>query len=405
MTSELGRRVGFTLGALLVFRIGSYIPLPGIDLDVWAQVFRSNNSLLGTIDLSSGGAVGRLSIFSLGITPYVSAAVAIQVFGLFFRRFRLLRNSGHHGRKRIEAYTRALTLVLALLQGYGIASALSGVSDLVANPGTLFTLAVTLTLAASAMFLIWLAEQIALRGIGNGIALFLCAGIVISLPQAIVEAFELQRRGLTTDNQIAGVALVAVLLVAFAVFVERAQRQIPVAYGLREDSRVTSYLALKLNSAGVVPALLASLVLTLPLILWTIFGFDPSSGENLRLALQHGQPLYMVCFAVLVFLCVYLYAALVLDPEQAAENLQRYGGAIPQVEPGEPTAAHIDGVMSRVTLIGAVYFVLICLIPELLLYRFDLPFYVGGTSLLILVCTVVDIEKQVRACQAHQTGG
>lgn len=394
MSRELLRRIGFTLGALLVFRIGTYIPLPGMDLDVWREIFRSGGGILDIFNATSGGAVGRIAIFALGITPYVTAAIILQLVSFFVRRLRTLRDSGDRGRYRIESHTRALTLLLGLLQGYGIALGLEGINGLVAEPGVLFELTIALTLAGGTMVLTWLAGQITLRGIGNGVALFLSAGIVMELPRAIGGAFELQRRGMISANQIMGMAILAILLVAFAALVEGARRNVPVAFGARGGAG-TAFLSFKLNSAGVVPALLASWLLTVPLALWSIF--DPVSWDRVRHALAQGEILYMICYALLIFLCVYLYTALVLDPTKAAGNLQRYGGAIPQIEPGEPTAEHLDSVLSRITVAGAVYFVVICLIPELLLYRANMPFYLGGTSLLILVCTVLDIEKQARS--------
>jgi preprotein translocase subunit SecY len=400
VTPELGRRIGFTLGALLVFRIGTYIPLPGIDLDVWMRIFRSSRGgALDIVNAASGGVVARLAIFALGITPYVSAAIILQLASFFIRRLRALRDSDR-GRQKFEASTRILTLLLALLQGYGIAHGLEGINGLVAEPGPLFQFTIALTLAGGAMFLTWLAGQITLRGFGNGVALFLCAGIVMELPQAIYGAFELHRRGVISANQIMGMTILAVLLVVVAAFVEGARRKVPVTFGGRE-ARADAYLSFRLNSAGIIPALLATWLLTIPLVLWAVF--DPSGSVQVRHLLEQGQTLHMICYAFLVFLGVYIYTALVLDPTGAAEKLKRYGGTIPQIEPGEPTAAHLDSVLSSITLMGAVYFVVICLIPELLLYRAELPFYLGGTSLLILVCTVLDMEKQARSYASMTT--
>jgi preprotein translocase subunit SecY len=400
VSPELGRRIAFTLGALLVFRIGTYIPLPGIDLNVWMQIFHSSRgSALDIVNAASGGAVARLAIFALGITPYVSAAIILQLASFFVRGLRTLRDSDH-GRQKFEAYTRALTLLLALFQGFGIARALEGIHGLVAEPGPLFQFTIALTLAGGAMFLTWLAGQITLRGFGNGVALFLCAGIVMELPQAIYGAFELHRQGVVSANQVLGMAILAVLLVAVAALVEGARRKVPVTFGGREG-RADAYLSFKLNGAGIIPALLATWLLTIPLVLWTYF--DPDGSEQVRRLLQQGQTLHMICTAVLIFFCVYIYTALVLDPTGAADKLNRYGGTIPQIEPGEPTAEHLDSVLSRITLMGAVYFVVICLIPELLLYRAELPFYLGGTSLLILVCTVLDMEKQARSFASMTT--
>jgi preprotein translocase subunit SecY len=404
VNAELGRRVAFTLGALLVYRMGTYIPLPGIEPAVWGQLFRSGGRLLQSLDAAGGGAIGRLSIFALGITPYLSAAVVIQVIGLFFRGYRRLLNTGEQGRRRIQTYTRAFTVVIALLQSYGIAYALIGISGLVMWPGTLFVVGVTLTLTASSLFLVWLADRITERGLGNGIALFLCVSIVASLPHVVAYAFEVLRQGVMTERGLAGVVVLAIALVAVAVLMERAQRRLRVTYRLPTGGETPSFLVFKLNGAGLVPSLLATWVIAIPPIL-ALFGSDRVWWENLRLALQQGQPLYMLCFAPLVFFFVYLYTAFVVDPNEAADKLQRYGGSIPDIAPGEATAEHIDNVISRVTVIGAIYFVAICLIPEVLLYRFDLPFYLGGPSLLILVCTVIDIQKQARVFASVPAGG
>jgi preprotein translocase subunit SecY len=396
MSSEFWRRVAFTLGALLVFRIGTYIPLPGIDADAWAQILRGRGGILGAFDLSAGGAVARLAVFALGITPYVTAAILFQFVGFFFRRFRLLRDAGEAGRRRIDRYTIVITLLMAALQSYGIASALESIDGLVANPGWLFRVSIVLTLTGGTIFLVFLADQITARGIGNGIALMLCADIVTQLPQSMLMTFRYHEVGLITDNGMMGLAAAAVFFVAVVALIEGARREVPVVFSLREDSRYTSRLPFKLNGAGLVPAFIASWLFgVLPVIL-TYFGVDSSAPRGARW-FDPGQPLYLLGYAAAIFFCVYLYSAFVLDPEQAAEKLKRHGGAIPQVEAGEATADHLDGVVSRVTLVGAIYLVLICLIAELLLYRFDLPFYLGGTSLLILVCTVIDIEKQARA--------
>jgi preprotein translocase subunit SecY len=401
MNSELGRRVAFTLGALLVFRIGTYIPLPGIDLDVWTQIFRGRGGgVLGAFDMASGGAVGRLAVFALGITPYVSAAVILQFVGFFVGRLRALRGAGEAGRRKIDRYTLVLTLLLAGFQSYGIATGLEAISNLVANPGWPFRISLIVTLTGGTMFLIWLADQITTRGIGNGIALILCAGIVTQLPQTIFGTMELTRQGVLSSKALALLAILLVALTGVVALIEQARRREPVAFGAG-----TSYLSFKLNGAGVVPSLVVSWILGLLLALAAyVSPPDPLAG-----AAPHwfdpGQPLFLLGYAVAIFFCVYFYTALVLDPSDAAEKLQRYGGAIPQVAPGEATAEHLDGVLSRITLIGAVYFVVICLTPELLLYRLDVPLYLGGTSLLVLVCTVLDIEKQARGYQAHPVGG
>ena len=401
MTSELGRRVAITLGALLVFRIGTYIPLPGVDLGVWARIFHGARSggILGALDISSGGAIARLAIFALGITPYVSAAIIVQVTSFFIGGLRRLREAGDAGQRRLHRYTIVLTVLLVVFQSYNIAVALEGIDGLVANPGWPFRLAIVVTLTLSTTFLVWLADQITARGIGNGIALILSVGILTQLTPTIATAMELGQQGVLSTNVLAILAILLVALTGIVVLVEKARRHEPIAF--RAGS---SQLSFKLNCAGVIPSVVASLMLALLLVLATVAGIDPLTPTGSRW-FDPGQPLFLLGFAIAIFVCVYLYTALVLDPSGAAEKLQRYGGSIPQVLPGEATADHLDGILSRMTLIGAVYLVLICLIPELLLYRLNVPLYLGGTSLLVLVCTVIDIEKQVRSYQAHQAGG
>jgi preprotein translocase subunit SecY len=296
-----------------------------------------------------------------------------------------------------------LTLVLAALQSYGIASALESIGGLVANPGWLFRISIVVTLTGGTIVLVFLADQITARGIGNGIALILCAGIVTQLPQTLLVALRYREAGLITENGLMGLAAAVVFFVAVVVLIERSRREVPVSFSLSQDRRYTSRLSFKLNGAGLVPAIVTPWLLGMLLLVLTYFDVDSSALRGLRW-FDPGQPLYLVGYALAIVFCVYLYGAFVLDPEQAAEKLKRHGAAIPQVEPGEPTAAYLDNVVSRVTLIGAIYLVLICLIRELLLYRFDLPFYLGGTSLLILVCTVIDVEEQARAMRA-QVGG
>ncbi len=401
MNPELGRRVVFTLGALLVYRIGTHIPLPGIDATVWSGLFRDQGGgILGMLNVSSGGAVARLAVFALGITPYVSAAILLQFASLVFGRLRALRSTGEAGRRRLDWYVRALALVLALAQGYGVARALQQVTGLVPEPGPLFVASVALTLAGGAMVVTWLADQITLRGIGNGVALLLCVGVIVELPQALVGAIELGRQGVLPGQVLAGIALLAVALVAAASFMEKARRKEPVGFGAG-----TAHLSFKLNGAGIIPVMIATWVVA---ILATLIGYlsqqDPIAWIGWRELFNPGRPAFMLATAAVMFICVFLYTAFVLDPSEAAENLKKYGGAIPQVEPGEATAEHLDRLLSRVTLIGAAYLVAVCLIPELLISWAQVPFYLGGTSLLVLVCTALDVEAQTRKL-AHITGG
>jgi len=400
VTSELARRIAITLGALLIFRIGSFIPLPGVDPGVWQQLFNSSaGGVLGAANTLSGGALARLSIFSLAIVPYVSAAILFQFVIFMTPRLRELRNAGEGGRRRIDRLTLVLTLLVAAIQSYGISSALLDVNGLVAEPGSAFMLTTMATLTAGVLFVVWLCTQITERGIGNGIALIITAGIVTKLPADIFGALELAQRGVFTTNQLAAFALLAVALVAFVVLFEKARRRELVTF-TTPGRASAAYLSFKLNGAGIIPPIIAGWVLV---ALALVAGFIGADG--IFRMLTPGNPVYLVAYVLVMFLGVFFYTAFVVDPGDAAEKLHRLGGTIPQVAPGEPTAEHLDGVLSRVTLIGALYFVVICLIPELLILWGQVPFYLGGASLLVLVCTVLDVEGQVRQFARDRVGG
>jgi preprotein translocase subunit SecY len=393
MNSELARRIAFTLGALLVFRIGSHIPLPGIDPGIWAQFYpATSGGVLGMAGTFSGGAIARLSIFSLSVVPYVSAAILMQLAILLVPALRAVRDAGESGRQRIDRYTLIVTALVAAIQSYGIAGGLQRVTHLVPEPGSLFTATTVLTLVAGALVVVFLCHQITARGIGNGIALMLCIGVVTSLPANVLGMLELGRQGHVSMGFIAGLALLALALTAVAVRFEQARRHEPVAFAGRAGAPAASaFLSFKLNGAGVIPTVLAAWVLLVPLLIARFFG-----AEEFVRPFTPGQPLYLISYAVVILFSVYLYTAFVVDPAEAAEKLQRLGGVIAGVQPGEPTAEHLDRVLSRLTLIGAVYFVTVCLIPELLISWAQVPFYLGGTSLLVLICTVLDVEKQAR---------
>jgi len=409
MSSELGRRVAFTLGALLIYRIGAYIPLPGIDPTAWDYLFRSQQGgILGALNASSG-AIGRFAIFALGITPYVSAAIILQLASLVFARLRAQRRRGEAGRLTVERYTLILTMFIALFQAWGLALAIESLPNTVVDPGWPFRTVAVLTMAGGTVFLVWLCGQITLRGIGNGIALIFCADVVVELPQTIAGTLELGRQGLLSSNLIMGTAILAVALVGVATFMEKARRNVPVAFSGRTGAGNESSLSFKLNGAGWMPALIASWLLLVPALavvyLADTYGRqDPFWWNGVRQAFNPGQPAFIICYAIIIVCCVFLYTAFVLDPAEAAAKLASLGGVIPGVPPGEATADHLDRVLSRVTLIGALYVVAVCLIPELLISRTQVPFYLGGASLLILVCTVLDVEKQARAI-AHLEGG
>jgi preprotein translocase subunit SecY len=406
VSSELARRIAFTLGALLLFRIGTYIPVPGINAAVWAQIMSAQGGgILGVFNASSGGAVARLSILALGILPYVSAAVILQLVAYFSARLRRLQSSGESGRRRLETTTRIFTFLMALLQSAGIASALTDIDNLVAVPGPLFLVSVTLTMTGGTMFLIWLSGQITLRGLGNGVAVLLCSGVIFELMRAGAIAYELNLRGLVSGGLIGGLVGLTVMLVFVVALMEKARRRELVTF-TAGPARGESYLSLKLNGAGTVPALVASWIMALPLI---PAGFadpsDPSVWTDVAQTLSPGRPLYFVCYGIAVFVLVYLYTSFVLDPDELAERLKRTGGVIPQVEPGEATAVHLDAVLSRTTLIGASYFAALCLMLAFVQAWVKVPFFLAGTSLLILVCTVLDLESQVRNLAKTSLGG
>jgi len=395
MTEELPRRIAITVGALLLYRLGTYIPLPGVDPVVWEQIFRSQaGGILGSLNVMAGGGIHRLAIFALNVVPYVTAAILLQLATMVSHRLRALAREGERGRAVIERRTRILALVLALLQSYGIARGLEGVNGVVTHPGSSFIVSTVITLSGGMLFLVWLNSQITLHGIGNGIALLLVVGIVAELPATIAGALELGRMGLVTGNGLAALALTMIVAIALVVVMELARRRIPVEYAARPGtppiSAGRSDLNLKLNAAGVIPVFLASFFLGVPVALSTFIG----AGEPTWFG--SGRPLYLVLYAALIILFAFLYTAFVLDPEEAAENLGKLAGTIAGIEPGEPTAAHLDQTVSRTTTIGAAYLALICLLPHVMIGLAGVPFYFGGTSLLLVVCTALDLVAQVQ---------
>jgi preprotein translocase subunit SecY len=411
---DLKKRIWFTLGALLVYRLGTYIPLPGINIEALADIFKQQQAgVLGLFNMFSGGAVGRLAIFALNIMPYISASIIIQLLTSVVPTLEALKKEGESGRKVINQYTRYLTVVLATFQAYGIAVGLEGSSNVVSDPGMFFRVSTTITLVGGTMFLMWLGEQITARGIGNGSSLIIFAGIVAELPSAIAGTLELGRQGAVSTVLILGVLVMSVAVIAFIVFMERAQRRLLINYPKRQvGNKVyegqTSFLPLKLNTAGVIPPIFASSLLLLPA---TIAGFSAQSGGTGFLAtmaayLGHGRPLYMFMYAALILFFAFFYTAIVFNPQETADNLKKHGGFIPGIRPGERTAEFIDKVLSRITVLGAGYLVLICLLPEILISQAALPFYFGGTSLLIVVSVTMDTVAQVHGhLLAHQYEG
>jgi len=395
VTEELVRRIAFTLGALLLYRLGTYIPLPGVDPNVWDQIFRAQaTGILGSLNLMAGGGIHRLAIFALNIMPYVTAAILLQLAMMVSQGLRALAPEGERGRAVIERRTRIVAVVLTAFQALGIAVGLQRVPGLVANPGPLFVVSTVVTLTGGMFFLIWLSSQITLRGIGNGIAVLLFAGIVAQLPATIAGALEFGRMGLVSSNALAALAATGIVATAFVVMMELARRRIPVEYaagpGASPIRAGRSDLSLKLNPAGVIPVFLASFFLGMPVVVGTFIGVGEATW------LRSGRPLYLIFYAALIILFAFLYTAFVLDPEEAAQGLGKRGGTIPGVEPGEPTAAHLDQTVSRTATIGAVYLALICLLPEFLVGTSEVPIYFGGTSVLLVACTALDLVAQVR---------
>jgi preprotein translocase subunit SecY len=411
MTSELGRRIWFTIGALLVFRLGTYIPLPGIDQAALAQLFRSQaGGFLGQADLFSGGAVGRLAIFALGLMPYLSAAILLQLVSIVVPRLAALPNQGERGRRRLENYTLGLTFAFAAFQAFGIAAALESIPNFVVEPGVLFRLTTVLSLTGGTIFLVWLSGQITARGVGNGLALIFFMGVVLELPGAIAGMLDLGRQGVLSGGLILGVLVLAVALTGLIVFMERARRQFPVEYARRQVGmrmiEGRSHLSVKLNAAGVIPAVVASWLLAqLLAILSLTSGPGPGWAHAITSQLGHGRPLHMIVYALAIVLFALLYAAFVLSPERIAADLDKRGGVIPGVEPGEATAEHVDTAISRTAMLGAIYLALVCLIPEMLIAYARLPFYLGGIALLVVVCTMLDLDAQLKNGAHIRLGG
>jgi preprotein translocase subunit SecY len=410
---ELKKRIWFTLGALLVYRFGTYIPLPGIDPQAWDQIFRQQaGGILGMFNMFSGGGINRMAIFALNIMPYISASIIIQLMTTVSPTLEALKKEGEAGRKVINQYTRYLTLGLAALQAFGIAIGLEGAGNVVSEPGLFFRISTVITLTGGTMFLMWLGEQITSRGIGNGISLIIMAGIVAELPSAIVGALQLSREGALSSALILTVAVMALFVTAFIVFMERAQRRLLIQYpkrqvGNRMFEGQSSHLPLKLNTAGVIPPIFASSLLLLPT---TVANFNAGAGpewfQTLVTQLGHGRPLFLILYISMIVFFAFFYTAIVFNPTETADNLKKHGGFIPGIRPGERTAEYIDYVLTRITAIGAVYLSLVCLLPEILLSYAPGMFYFGGTSLLIVVSVTMDTVAQVQGhLLAHQYEG
>jgi len=411
--TELKKRIWFTLGVLIVYRLGTYVPLPGIDPLALARIFEQQQSgLLGIFDMFAGGAVGRMAIFALAIMPYISSSIIMQLMTTVSPHLAQLKKEGEQGRKQINQYTRYGTVILAALQGYGIAVGLEGAQGVVIDPGVFFRMTTVITLVGGTIFLMWLGEQITARGVGNGISLIIFSGIVAELPRALAGTLELGRQGALSTLIILFLAVMVVVVIMIIVFVERAQRRLLVQYPKRQVGNKlyggdSSHLPLKLNTAGVIPPIFASSLLLLPM---TIANFSSGQGPDWLNAmtgmLGHGQPLYIALYAAGIIFFAFFYTAIVFNPADTADNLKKYGGFIPGIRPGQRTAEYIDFVLTRLTTVGALYLAIVCLLPEILISQYKVPFYFGGTSLLIVVSVTMDTVSQVQShLLAHQYEG
>jgi preprotein translocase subunit SecY len=412
--SELKSRLWFVLGALVIFRLGAHIPVPGIDPTVLKQLFDSqNNGVLGMFNMFSGGALSRFTVFALGIMPYISSSIIMQLASVVSPKLEALKKEGEAGRRTITKYTRYGTVILATFQALGIAIALEGQAGLVLDPGMAFRLTAVITLVSGTMFLMWLGEQITERGIGNGISIIIFAGIVAGLPSAISGTLELARTGAFSIPLVIFLFVAVLLVTALVVFVEKGQRKITVNYAKRQvGNKVyggqTTHLPLKLNMAGVIPPIFASSIILFPATLAGWFGSSEKLYwlKDISNVLSPGQPIYILFFASAIMFFCFFYTALVFNPKETAENLKKSGAFVPGIRPGEQTAKYIDKIMGRLTLIGAIYITLVCLLPEFLRLKFNTPFYFGGTSLLIIVVVTMDFMTQVQShLMSHQYEG
>lgn len=415
--TELKQRIMFVLGALLVYRLGTYVPIPGIDVTIWADIFnQKGGGILDMFNMFSGGALQRMTIFALNIMPYISASIIMQLATAISPQLEAMKKEGESGRTRINQYTRYLTVLLASVQAYGLAVGLESLQgssgSAVIDPGMFFRISTVITIVGGTVFLMWLGEQITARGVGNGISLIIFAGIVAELPRAIASTLELGRQGQFNLLEMALIAFMVVGVITFIVFMERAQRRVLVQYPKRQAAGgmyagSQNHIPLKLNTAGVIPPIFASSLLLLPL---TLVGFSGADGGEITATiaryLQHGTPTYMFLYGLLIVFFAFFYTAVVFNPQENAEMLRKHGGFVPGIRPGAPTADYFDYVLTRTTTIGALYLTFVCLFPELLISQYGLPFYLGGTSLLIVVSVTMDTVAQIHSHMvAHQYEG
>ncbi len=412
---ELKKRLLFTLGALIIYRLGTYIPLPGINPGALSDVFSQQSSgILGMFDMFSGGALGRMTIFALNIMPYITASIIMQLMTAIVPTLEALKKDGESGRKQINQYTRYLTVLLATVQGYGIAVGLESASGVVSDPGMFFRVTTVVTLVGGTLFLMWLGEQITSRGVGNGISLIIFSGIVAELPTALAGTLELGRTGALSVVLILGLFVMAAAVIAFIVFIERSVRKIVVQYPKRQHGNKVfggdqSFLPLKINVPGVIPPIFASSLLLMPVSIINLSGGQDGGAEwlvTLNALLGRGQPLYLAIYIGLIVFFAFFYTAIVFNPEDTAENLRKYGGYIPGIRPGRTTADYLDSILTRLTVLGAAYLAAVCILPEILISQYAVPFYFGGTSLLIVVTVTLDTVSQVQShLLAHQYEG
>ncbi len=415
--TDLKKRLLFVVGALLVYRLGTYVPIPGIDPYVWNEIFtQRGGGILDMFNMFSGGALSRMTIFALNIMPYISAAIIMQLATAMSPKLEQMKKEGEMGRMKINQYTRYLTVMLASVQAYGLAVGLESMQgttgSAVIDPGLFFRISTVITVVGGTIFLMWLGEQITARGVGNGISLIIFAGIVAELPRAMASTLELGRQGQFNFLELLILVVMIIGVIAFIVFMERAQRRVVVQYPKRQVGNKMmggeqNHIPLKLNTSGVIPPIFASSLLLLPL---TIVGFSGTEGGDftamLAQYLQHGQPVYMILYGGLIAFFAFFYTAIVFNPEENAETLRKYGGFVPGIRPGKHTADYLDFVLTRITVIGAAYLVFICLLPEFLISHYSIPFYFGGTSLLIVVSVTMDTVSQIHShLIAHQYEG
>ena len=401
-SNDLRNRILFTVFILCIYRLGTFIPLAGIDPFALQEMMASTQKgLLGMFNVFSGGAVSRMAIFALGIMPYISSSIIVQLLTGVSDYFKNLKEQGEIGRKKITQITRYGTVLIATLQGYGVAVGLENAGNLVISPGIYFKIMTTISLVAGTTFLMWLGEQITSRGIGNGISLIIFSGIVAEIPRALASTFELGRTGALSPGMIIGIFILIIVTVMFIVFVERAMRKILINYPKRQMGNKiyggqSSHLPLKINTAGVIPAIFASALLLLPITFSNLGLSDSELFMNISSLFSQGKPLYMLLYAFGIIFFSFFYTSIVFNPKETAENLRKYGGYVPGIRPGERTAEFIETILTRLTTIGASYLTLVCLMPEFLIAKYPIPFYLGGTSVLIVVVVAMDTVSQVQ---------